>query len=116
MSDVKQEPVIARPSIRNPAFQDIYSNNIRIGLSPSDFAITFSRLAEQSLGVTIIEDQAVVRMSTQQFKYFVDSAATMLSAWEDVFGAIPQTTKPQSIDQVRERIRKFKESLDKRGV
>lgn len=75
MSDVKIEPTIVSANIpiaKAPDFKDIYSNYNRIGVSPVDFNITFSKIIEPLTGMNSIEDQAVIRMSAQQFKSFLE--------------------------------------------
>ena len=82
MSDIKSEPSVVNLNVqtnRTPEFKDIYSNHNRIGVSPVDFNITFSKIIEPAMGINVIEDQAVIRMSAQQFKSFIDSATKTMA-------------------------------------
>lgn len=116
MSDIKPEPVLVAQNAqtaRSSEFRDIYSNHVRVGVSPVDFGITFGKIIEPSIGINIIEDQAVVRMSAQQFKSFLDSANKTMTAWEEVFGSIQETNKPQSQTRITEGIKGLKQVLDR---
>jgi hypothetical protein len=116
MSNDKQGQVPIAPrqgSVRNQEFRDIYSNNTRIGISPFDFSLTFSTIVEPTAGMTVIEDQVVVRMSAQQFKAFLDSASKTMTAWEEVFGSVQLTIPERSVEQITAGIRKLKEAVDK---
>jgi hypothetical protein len=114
MSNGATTPVTAGPkSIRSQEFRDIYCNQARIGASPFDFSITFSKIIEPTAGVNILEDQCVVRMSPQQFKNIIDYATKALDAWEESFGVIQTTTKLQSADVIKESFRKLKEAVNK---
>lgn len=109
------QPQLANPTqfIRSPEFRDVYSNFVRVGVSPTDINVSFSKLIEPTPGITMIEDQALVRMSPQQFKVFVDQASKMLKAWEDVFGEITHTVKPRSQESITQGILRLKEAIDK---
>ena len=118
MSESKQrppQPIAAHlASVRSPDFKDIYSNNSRLSISPFDFAVTFGRITEPAMGVNVVEDEVVVRMSVQQFKTFLESSSSALAAWEEVFGEIKLTTKPHSSSkEMIEGVRRLKEMVDK---
>jgi hypothetical protein len=98
---------------RSTDFRDIYSNNNRIGVSPVDFNITFSKIVEPAVGISTVEDQVVIRMAPQQFKSFLDSANKTMAAWEEVFGQIKETIKQLPQDRMTEGIVRLKETLDK---
>ncbi len=122
MSDSKQQqqlPVAAArlKSIRSEEFRDIYSNFSRLGVTPFDFSVTFSRLIEPTMGVNVIEDEVVVRMSAQQFKTFLESATKTLAAWEEAFGQIKLTVRPShSSATIEDGIQKLKEMMEKGAV
>jgi len=65
------------------------------------------------MGVNVIEDQVVIRMSPQHLKAFLDTASKSMSGWEECFGVVIQTTKLQSAEQVKEGFRKLKEAANK---
>jgi hypothetical protein len=106
-------PMMSRSgSVRSVDFKDIYSNASRIGMSQSDFGITFSKIIEPTAGIAVVEDQAIVRMSANQFKIFVDHAVKTLAAWEDTFGDIKVLGKLQDVEAIKERMRKLKQAID----
>jgi hypothetical protein len=116
MSDIKSEPTVIDlnvPTTKTQEFKDIYSNHNRIGVSPVDFNITFSKIVEGALGLSSIEDQVVIRMSPQQFKGFLESASRTMAAWEEVYGKIKETVKTPSQSGMAEGIRRLKDALDK---
>ena len=116
MSDFKSEPAVINlntPATKTQDFKDIYSNHNRIGVSPVDFNITFSKIIEPGIGFNAIEDQAVIRMSAQQFKSFLDSANKTMAAWEEVYGEIKETVKTTPQARMLEGIRNLKDTLDK---
>jgi Protein of unknown function (DUF3467) len=96
---------------RGQDFKDIYTNNTRVGMSPWDVSITFALSKEMQLGNFVSEDQAVVRMSPQQFKTFVSAISLSLQAWEEVFGTITVTSPTPTIDGIRETLARMKEAV-----
>jgi hypothetical protein len=100
-------------SIRSPDFKDIYTNATRVSLSPWDMNITFTLTKEIMPGVLVGEDQAVVRMSPQQFKIFAESLLTTMTAWEEVFGAIIPTSPSLSKETMKAGILSMKEAIYK---
>ena len=121
MTEDKQAPNPRSPmglqtvaaGIRSAEFRDIYSNNARVGVSPWDISITFALAKEIVPGTIIAEDQAVVRMSPQQFKTFAEAIMTTLQAWEEVFGEIKATSPPLSAAQTKQGIVNLKEAVFK---
>lgn len=119
MTDVRQTHSpphtvqIGVASGRNPDFKDIYTNSTRVGVSPWDMSITFALSKEMQPGLLTSEDQAVVRMSPQQFKTFVSAISASLQAWEEVFGAISVTSPPPSIEGIRDTIARMREAVFK---
>jgi Protein of unknown function (DUF3467) len=110
MTKMANNPTQAVPQFRSPEFKDIYSNNSRISASPFDFTMMFSRMADVGGGVTALEDLVHVRMSPYQFKIFVEHLVDTLSAWEELFGNIPETmprsTSKQAIIDGLKNLRK----------
>jgi hypothetical protein len=115
MSDAKSAPQAVQPVgvTRSTDFKDVYANQSRLGVSPFDFTMTFGRIIDQSIGRTTVEDQAVIRMSPQQFKSFIDAANKTLSSWEEIFGIIPITAPTINIDTIRSSMKNLKEFVDK---
>jgi hypothetical protein len=112
----RPEPSLANPYVqtsRSQDFRDVYSNHNRLGVSPVDINITFSKIIESGIGINTIEDQAVIRMSAQQFKSFLDSATKTMAAWEEVFGEIKETVKNPAKSTMVDSVRRLKEALDK---
>lgn len=100
-------------TVRSPDYKDIYSNYVKIGVSPSDFNVIFSRMALGTNNQPIIEDLTTVRMSPQQFKALADNIVKTISAWESVFGNITITTRQQPKEKIEDGIKKLKDLLDK---
>lgn len=100
-------------STRSADFKDIYTNNTRVGMSPWDMSLIFALAKETQPGILTTEDQAIVRMSPQQFKTFVSAISASLQAWEEVFGAISVTSPPASMEGMRDNLARMKEAVFK---
>jgi hypothetical protein len=105
-----------QPSVqisRSSEFKDIYSNFVRLGVSGADLSIIFGKLVENEVGMQMVEDQAVVRMSPHQFKTFLSQANKTLEAWETTFGAVTESMKSPSQSVITDGVRKLKDALDR---
>lgn len=102
--------------VRSPDYKDLYSNYTRVGVSPSDLNIVFSRIGETSNNQPLIEDLVMVRMSPQQFKVFVDHVVKTMTAWESVFGEVAVTSKPQDEDKMKAGMTRLKDAIAKASV
>lgn len=109
------QPQIVNPAqyVRSPDYKDVYSNFVRVAVGPTDFTIAFSKLVEPAAGLTVPEDQVLVRMSPQQMKIFIDQAGKTLLAWEQVFGELTNPVKNRSQEQIAVGIQRLKEALDR---
>jgi len=61
----------------------------------------------------ISEDQAIIRMSPQQFKVFSQSMNSAITAWESVFGQITMNSPGIDVDKFKDGVVKMKEAVQK---
>jgi Protein of unknown function (DUF3467) len=101
---------------RGPDFVDLYANASRVGITPFDFSMVFSRTSEIAPGVPFFEELAVVRMAPHQFKVFVETMNSTLTAWESVFGAIPLAGPTIPVDNLRASMLNMKQMIEKSGT
>jgi len=101
------------PIPRSLDFKDVYSNNVRLGLTPWDFTVVFALTKEIVPGVMTAEDQVAVRMSPQQFKTVTKSLAMTMKVWEEVFGDILETSPQMSEAQMKAHVKALKDGVFK---
>jgi Protein of unknown function (DUF3467) len=109
-------PINVRTGQRSPDYFDIYSNANRMGVSPFDLSVTFSRIADLGIGVAALEDLGSVRMSPQQFKLLVQSMAATLSTWEEVFGTVTIPTIHMDTVRLKDGLQKMKDNFERMGT
>ena len=97
-------------AFRSPEHKDVYSNNQRIAVSPSDITIVFSRLGEGGI-VPAVEDLVTVRLSPYQFKTFAGVLMNALEAWEETFGEIPSMQAPMTVESLKAAMEAMKAQL-----
>ena len=78
-------------------FKDIYANQVRLGVTLTDFTIIFG-IADDLGSQTINKDLAAIRLSPGTMKLLLVQMSAVLSAYETACGQIPSF----AIDQGRE--------------
>jgi hypothetical protein len=79
-------PVEGRQS---SAFQTVYANTCRVGISPWDIRLIFGQMIEAAPGKSVNEDQVTVVMSPQQAKAVLKGWQDSIARYEATFGEIP---------------------------
>lgn len=75
---------------RSPHFRSIYSNNVRLSLTPYEFRMTFVNLTEGlGPGKFVMEEEATIVMGPVQLKTFASGLANAIATYEAQFGTIP---------------------------
>ncbi len=69
-------------------FKAIYSNTLRLGLTPYDLFMVFGRIKESKPGQAFNDEQCEVRMSPQFFKTMVHQLNGLLRTYETQFGEV----------------------------
>jgi hypothetical protein len=93
---------------RDQTFQDIYANQIRLGILPSDMSIIFGVTSDRGPGVLTIEDKATIRMAPVTAKILFLQLKVAVEAYEKSVGEIVIPTK------VRQQIEAHEGNLIKR--
>ena len=76
--------------IQSEDFKNIYSNNVRIGISQWDLSITIGQIVEVQGGLSVVEERVSAKFSPQYFKVLSSTLTTAIQQWEMIFGEIPQ--------------------------
>jgi hypothetical protein len=89
MSDNKpSDAPIAQPGARDPHYAELYSNSVKIAITPADISIIFGVIDNLPNAPAVIRDIAAIRMAPVMFKVLTQSVATNLREWEKSFGEI----------------------------
>ena len=81
-------PVTPVQLTRSPGFQYLFTNHIRVRLSPGDITIAFSYVDEPA-GMPLQTEMMAVGMSALQARRLSVLLNEMLKAYEETFGPIP---------------------------
>lgn len=73
---------------RDPNFQDVYSNQIRMSVNPTDINIIFSALIDRGPGVFAIEDRASIRIAPMVAKILLLHLQMVMECYEQVLGEV----------------------------
>jgi len=76
--------------VQSEDFKNIYSNNVRIGISQWDLSITVGQIVEVQGGSSVVEEKVSVKFSPQYFKVLSSTLSAAIQQWEMIFGEIPQ--------------------------
>lgn len=98
-------------TIRSPAYQDLYSNNSGMSLTPYDASLTFGRFVNFS-GNQFIEELATIRFSPQQLAVLARSLSRASEAWQNEFGKIDIDNIPGlTVEQMGEGLKNIRAAL-----
>lgn len=109
MSDVRpQLPrfVAAAMPQRDPLYPEVYANQLRMGITLSDFTLVFSTSNERT---NAIEDKATVRLAPLTAKLLLQNLQMVLSVYEEKFGAI--NIPPKMMAQMEEQRKGLRDHL-----
>src|SRR5689334_21285137 len=81
------------PIIRGKDYRTVYSDTVRLGLSPWDFRLTFGVIVEPARQVPCTEDIITILMSPQHTKALTNILNEHLAKWEAVHGEIKLVEK-----------------------
>lgn len=96
------------PIVRSEKFVDIYTNQIRVGMTQNDFTLTFCVTDDHGVDKMHLLDLAAVRMSPQTLKVSLVTLASVLETYEAQFGSVSIATAAlASIEENRARLAKI---------
>jgi Protein of unknown function (DUF3467) len=86
-STIKQDRPIKH--VKSADFREIYTNNLRMGMTPVDLVIWFGHIVESNESTdTYIEENVAVRFSPHLFKILTETLSGALEVYERRFGEI----------------------------
>jgi hypothetical protein len=93
--------------LRDQTFQDIYANQLRMSILPSDLSIVFSVTSDRGPGVFTLDDKAIIRMAPITAKILFLEMKVAIEAYEKSLGEI------QIPPKISEQINAHAENLSK---
>lgn len=98
---------VAPGALRDQSFQDIYANQVRMAVLPTDISIVFSVTSDRGPGVFTLDDKATIRMAPGTAKLLFLQIKTAIEAYEKAIGEIKIPAQAaQQIEAHRENITK----------
>ena len=81
---------------RDQSYLDVYANQFRVGMTPSDFTLIFG--ATEDYGPSVgIKDRVAIRVAPSTLKLMVLTLQNTLTVYEELIGAIPITQESQEL-------------------
>jgi hypothetical protein len=97
---------VSQTAPRSAEYRDVYANQSRMTITPSDLSITFSVLSDRGPGVLTLEDVFSVRLAPMTAKVFSLHLQAVMETYQSVLGeiSIPASVSSQ-IDGYKESLR-----------
>jgi hypothetical protein len=104
--------------VKSEFHNEIYCNNVRIGITQWDFALQVGQTVDGEDGAAIVRQDVTVKFSPQFFKSLVGSMTATLKYWETTFGEIPmglgQVANTDNLSEAFETLKGVLEASDKK--
>ena len=97
---------------RDPGYQDIYANQLRVSMTQLDFSLIFGATEDYGPNVIGVRDRLAIRVSPSMLKFIVLTLQNAMGAYEEAVGAIPfpenletviNTSKAKLIEAIRQQ-------------
>jgi len=92
--------------IRTDRFRQLYANNMQVGFSSWDLAITFGEIVKEEEGKPVIEETARILMTREIAKVLSIILKNHIDLYEETFGEIriPIADEAEVVDKAAESI------------